>query len=129
MDNTCIVCNEETYVRELTCCQKESESKYAICKPCVKKLDKCPLCRSYQKISQRKITSIAQKDEGDHWVVVNIYLAAYCYLLSCVNFVDLTPNAGLFAYLDQLERELVFPLDILPPDYNVSIIGSLDFDF
>lgn len=48
MTNECIVC-ERTFKGKLVtpkCCQRNSESQYKLCGRCVKKCNKCPLCRS-----------------------------------------------------------------------------------
>lgn len=36
------------------CCQINSESKYQLCKKCIKRLDKCPWCRSPKTIDIAK---------------------------------------------------------------------------
>ena len=54
MKNQCVICSNVFKCKSTltipNCCQRYCESPAQICGRCIKKCDRCPLCRSYKKI-------------------------------------------------------------------------------
>jgi len=119
----CLVCEKSTYVKRLTCCQSQSESKYAMCKPCVDKCEICPICRSIKQWSDHEIILYTSDMEFEKWRTINLYFSAYKYLFDLIKSKHHTVEEML-SILVELEEEVLLPIDILPDNYSIELMDG-----
>lgn len=81
MKNDCLVCESNKYTKLLECCQTDCDSKYRICRKCVRKSERCPLCRSYKYMTPAKIDCISNSLETDYWILLNLSFAYYRFMM------------------------------------------------
>ena len=119
-NKTCCICEKSKfYLRLLKCCQTNSESGYSICRICMKKCDKCPLCRSAKLLTKNQIKNTIDAFYFDHWLKGNMHLALHIFLFSrfleepiFYHYIEL--------WLDDFDNETYF-MD-MPPETNISIL-------
>lgn len=116
---SCVVCERATYVRLLECCQLNSESKHLICRDCVNKCDKCPLCREPKRLDVKQLNKIVANFEIDMWCTVNMTLAYYRFKMDQFLTDRITPLE--FALFLQ-EDDPYSHMEDIPLDTNVNLI-------
>lgn len=115
----CVVCEKETYLRLLSCCQLDSEAKHKICKPCTNRLDKCPLCRAEKRLTPKEFNKVIDQWEMDFWMLVNIVFAYYRYKMLQFETDRITP----LEYACFLTAEFPYSnIDDLPGGTQINLI-------
>lgn len=71
---SCLICNDRKIQIKMSCCQKNTNNDYGLCKPCFKKLDKCPLCRANRRLSRKDLYNISEDYYYELYLAANIYL-------------------------------------------------------